>query len=568
MRRLVKPTVAFCLLALVFGLPACVNSSRLRWPVCSPTSTRLNLSRNLADAEFARAGELEDADDESCVDAYFTACSLAWQTPTYGPHGASFPPDWQLYNTSLCGLLRSAQRFGRLDAYGLQIRTTDAGITVPVVHHEFPWGATDFQQLHPPPTGREPLLSRRYVCPGIGVPLVIERCRDDRNSIETRFFPEKSHFAATALLRFCNTTDSAEGQSAVLEFHNPQHTRRLSLEGVELPLAMDLSAPLAKTLEEAPRSYLAGFIAPGGGTTTARLSFLEPYQSGKVPVLLIHGLYADPQSWADLVNDLRATPGFHQRHQLWVFRYPTGQGFLQSAARLRSELAAALCNLDPSRADPALRKVTLIGHSMGGLIAKLQVTYSEELVWSRLANRPLEEIATTESTRAFLAEACYFDPSPDVATVIFIASPHCGSLASSALAGQGASWLVKPSPQQAAMHEQLMRDNPSTFNPLVERRLPTSIDMLMAESPLLQAMRQMRWREGVTLHNIIGSSHPISLDGPSDGVVSVASAWHPECDSELILHAGHTRIHRHEKTSAEVLRILNDPSRGCRRLAQ
>jgi hypothetical protein len=56
--------------------------------------------------------------------------------------------------------------------------------------------------------------------------------------------------------------------------------------------------------------------------------------------------------------------------------------------------------------------MVLVAYRMGGLIAKLQVTYSDGHVGSRLANRPLEEIVTTESIPAFLAETCYFDPSP------------------------------------------------------------------------------------------------------------------------------------------------------------
>jgi hypothetical protein len=108
------------------------------------------------------------------------------------------------------------------------------------------------------------------------------------------------------------------------------------------------------------------------------------------------------------------------------------------------------------------------------------------------------------------------------------------------------------------MHEQLMRDNPNTFNPLLERRFPTSLDMLTPQSPLLDAMRQMRLKPGVKLHNILGVSHPVSLDGPSDGVVSVHSAMHPGCQSVVAIGAPHTKVHRSLEASREVLRIL-----GC-----
>ena len=382
------------------------------------------------------------------------------------------------------------------------------------------------------------------------MPLVVERDRCEGNPLEARFYSEKSYFGATAVLRF-------DGASPILEFHSPLAARSIETDVGPLPLAADFSAPLAQTLDEAPRTYFAGFIEPGRGTATSRLNFLEPYQPGKVPIVLIHGLFSDPLSWADLVNDLRATPGFSDQYQFWVFRYPTGQGFLQSAATLRREMQAALQQLDPSRGDAALRQLVLVGHSMGGLIAKLQVTSSDELIWKRVANRPLEEILTTETARAILGETCYFDPSPDVGRVIFIASPHAGALHSSEIIGRGAALFVEPSPQQAAMHEQLMRDNPHTFNPEIERRFPTSIDMLAPESPLLEAMQQMCLRPDVKLHNIIGVSNPLSLDGPSDGVVSAHSASHPGCQSVLAIGSPHVKVHRSIQTSAEILRILN-----------
>ena len=233
-------------------------------------------------------------------------------------------------------------------------------------------------------------------------------------------------------------------------------------------------------------------LSPGATRSdAAELEFLEVYQPGKVPVVLVHGLFSEPQSWNKTVTYLRSNAAFVERHQIWTFRYPTGQGFLQSAAALRQELRAAVDRLDPGRQDAALRRMVLVGHSMGGLIAKLQVTHSEELVWTRLANRPLVEIVTTPATQAFLAQTCYFDPSPDVDRVIFIASPHAGALHSSSLVGRGLAHLIEPTPEQAAMHAQLMRDNPQTFNPQIEARFPTSIDMLRQDSPLLSAMQEI-----------------------------------------------------------------------------
>jgi pimeloyl-ACP methyl ester carboxylesterase len=494
------------------------------------------------------------AGDDQRVDAYFQACAAAWhQLPSGGPAAQAS------YNTALHQLFTAAVEQRRLDpARGLQIMDGQRTVWVPIVQEGFAWQPADFQSLYWPPDGEDSRLARRYGCDGIGLPLVVERARRDCHLLEARFFPAKSYFGATLVLEFDEAPRGARmADSAELRFYDPFHVRRVGGATCPQPLAADHTAALALTLEKMPRTYFAGFVEPGGATTQARLGFLEPYQPGRIPVVLIHGLFSDPQSWADLINDLRAVPRFTERYQIWAFRYPTGRGFLQSAAALRRELSAAVETLDPEQRDPALRRMVLIGHSMGGLVAKLQVTHSGELIWNKLANRPLEEIVAPEQTRAFLAETCYFDPSPHVERVVFIATPHCGSTASSGLVGRTASRLVDPSPEQQAMHDQLMRDNPQTFNPLIESGLPTSIDMLSPQSPLLEVMRQLPLKHGLPLHNVIGVAFPLSVDGPTDGVVAVRSAEHAGCESVLAYNVTHAQAHRELRTSSEVLRILD-----------
>jgi hypothetical protein len=297
-------------------------------------------SRNQVQAALARAQVLESAGSEACVEAYFECCSLAWSAARdQRSRGTE-------YSDALAGLLISAQRFGRLDAArGLFVRRGAELILVPAAHHGFSWQPADFQRLRLPTHGQEPLLQRRYRCPGLGTPLVFERCRNDDDPLEVRFLPSRSYFGATAVLQF-------ESGIPTLDFYNPFVVRNANTESGSLPLAADYSAPLARSLEVAPRTYLAGFVQPGQSETAARLHLLEPYQPRKAPIVLIHGLFSDPLSWGDLVNDLRATPGFAERFQIWYFRYPTGQGFLQSAAALRRELRVCLLQLDPERRDP------------------------------------------------------------------------------------------------------------------------------------------------------------------------------------------------------------------------
>lgn len=539
----------------------CRSSLSRTAPFVVPVSLRQVDSRG--DAAWRRARQLDRQGVEASVDHYFVATRHFWQEATELSSGSDHSASaFGHYNACLAELLNAATHYKRLDpARGLVIQQAGIIQTIPVLHQGFAWEPEDFQTLSGVPSLGHSLIQRYYFCGGVGVPLVVERKRQLAFPVEARFFPKTSSFAATAVLRFENkvtgpVSSAIEEESPVLEFYNPLVQRRIETWGSSVPLAVDLTAPLTHALRDTPRTYMAGFVTPGQPETTAHLQFYEPYQPGKIPLVIVHGLFSDPQSWADLVNDLRASPGFANRYQIWVYRYPTGQGFLQSAATFRQELMAAREHVCPDGTDPALDQMILVGHSMGGLISKLQVTYSDERIWERVSDRPLDEILTTEATRAKLFETCYFDPLPFVKRVVFIATPHCGSLRSSQWFGRGASQLVRPSPEQAQMHEQLIQDNPNAFSPLIQRRFPTSIDLLSSRSPLLDAMRKMEIANDVKLHSIIGIFTPVSLDGPSDGIVSVHSANHPGCVSTITVAAPHGHVHRNKKTSTEVLRIL------------
>ena len=527
----------------------------------SSATELLNESRRLRYA----ANGLADIHDPRCIDGYFAATRQAWQAAIAAQAEQASTEDRTAasaeYHAGLRRLLCTAQYFRRLDPErGLLLGQDEEKVVVPIVPCGFPWPADNFQKIIPPPQELPELLARRYSRPGCGVPLVVQRCRNPLDPSEVRFFAPQSHFAATALLRFADSKEGGPSAdrlgSAVLEFHDPLRVAKVTLPDGILPLAGDSTAPLAATLQSSPRTYFAGFVQPGAADDPSQLAFLEPYQKGKPPVVLIHGLFSDPQSWADLVNDLRALPGFCNRYQIWLFRYPTGQGFLRSAAELRQELQTAIKTCDPGGTDPALREMVLIGHSMGGLLAKLQVTHSDDKIWRRLANRLLEEINADETTRARLAAACFFEPLPQVRRVIFIATPHCGSNNASGLVGDVATLLVHESPQEAEMHRRLIEQNPGVFAAVIQKRLPTSIDLLKPESPLLEALREMRAGDGVKLHNIIGVKPQLPLHEPSDGVVPVASARHPGVSSETTTRAQHAKVHRAFESSEEIARIL------------
>ena len=238
-----------------------------------------------------------------------------------------------------------------------------------------------------------------------------------------------------------------------------------------------------------PNSPIEAFLRPDSADAKAQLVMLEPYQRGKIPVVFVHGIASDPTTWLTMFNTLRSQEWFRERYQAWAFRYPSGIPFLATAATLRRELDAAVA-LSPGAADdPAAQQMVLIGHSMGGLVSKLQVTESGTELWDLVADRPLDAINADEADRERLREVFFFAPLPFVREVIFIGTPFNGSSMASRGVGRLSSWAVVTSTDADERHRRIVRDNPGVFDPWLARKVPTSVDLLRPDHPLLEAMK-------------------------------------------------------------------------------
>src|SRR5271157_5616603 len=102
------------------------------------------------------------------------------------------------------------------------------------------------------------------------------------------------------------------------------------------------------------------------------LSLPRPYVRGKMPVVFVHGLWASPPSWRRMIEALAADPAIDSRFQFWTFGYSTGNPIPYLGYLLRRDLDEVRRRLDdPGKTDPALDRMVLVGHSMGGLLCKM-----------------------------------------------------------------------------------------------------------------------------------------------------------------------------------------------------
>lgn len=177
------------------------------------------------------------------------------------------------------------------------------------------------------------------------------------------------------------------------------------------------------------------------------------------------------------------TPNDYTRIELTVprpryARYPTGVSYLQSAQDLRTQLRETVERIDPEGRDAALSQMVLVGRSMGGLVAKLQVTHSDELLWNAVSDRPFDELQSKEETRQAIEDALFFEPLPFVARVVFIATPHGGSQWTRRPVARLGWRMIEFPPKIRQNYQQLVHENEGLFNEQTGPDLPISIDQL------------------------------------------------------------------------------------------
>lgn len=283
---------------------------------------------------------------------------------------------------------------------------------------------------------------------------------------------------------------------------------------------------------------------------------LEPYRPGKIPVVFIHGLASAPGTWKEMFEQLEADEEIRDRFQFWVFQYPTGTSFLTPAAELRRQLTEAIQKHDPAGAETALKHVVLVGHSMGGLVARLQVTDSQDAVWQAFFTRPLEELRTDEATRQQLRQVMVFDPVPNVDRVIFIATPHRGSRWTERPIGFLGRRMVQFPNAVRSKYMELLKSNADKLNDEATQDVPTSVDHLKPGNPLLDALEPLTPSPRVHLHSIVGTGRVQPDLSLGDGVVSLGSSHLDEAESELHVTSSHTKVHKDKAAIKEVRRLL------------
>ena len=486
-----------------------------------------------------------------------------------------------IYNRSLEALLRTIiadKNFG--NGFEVTIGSVEQGIqlTVKIDGH---WTDQSFERFELVSDYKISGFESEHRTYGLGVPLIaVRKGVQQQDTPFEKYYPPELTIPLTAFMHLPKNkpapkTSDGEFDSvqpvlhtAVLSLYDPLEKTYATTENVTVPLESDLTTPLAYGLKDplvnkgllATASLLNAEFAP----ESYGMFMIEPYDPKKIPVVMVHGLWDGPTTWAHMINDLRANRELHDNYQFWFYSYPTAQPFWVSANQFRKDLRAIRNEVDPQRGNPVMDEMVLIGHSMGGLISTLQTIDSGDRFWNIVSDRPIDELKGKPETVAALEEMFYFKSNPSVKNLITLATPFKGS----DFANRATQWISQRLITLPTLitddFEKLAIQNSDILKDPYFLSRSNSIDSLATTNPMFKVIAESEFPKHLGVHNIVGrldkksifNRQPIEDSNVGDGVVALSSGVCTKANSQVFVAAEHSKLHQQPGSILEVRRLL------------
>ncbi|MBE6384817.1 MAG: hypothetical protein E7048_04020 [Lentisphaerae bacterium] len=435
------------------------------------------------------------------------------------------------------------------DSNGRQVRFND-----PV--YDLPLSADNIARFTPCANYRTLGLTHDTRVFGLGVPLVAELkagCRDVGGKLID---------GLPVAVTFVLDIEEKNGTINVTPRYIYSRVReKVTLGKRVFPLAADFSVPLA-CAAGAPQhmNFIARTIRVAEANSFTGLYHFEPYDEKRIPVIFVHGLMSDARTWGQMLNTLFSDPVLRRQYQFLGFAYSSGAPIFVSAARLRKELKElreALVRQQRSTAQ--FDKMVLVGHSMGGLLSRLQITECQEQLLAKELNiKNFENIKKRLNSKhkKYFSSLLNFTPAPFVKRVIFIAVPHRGSQVATSWIGRMGAALIRLPAELVYRNIQLISELVSKGKLVLNAgSYGTGIDNLRPDDTMLQLLNKLKFAPGIPFHSIIGNRSAAGIPGGSDGIVPYSSSHLDGAVSELVVQSGHS-VQRNALAIQEVRRIL------------
>jgi hypothetical protein len=338
------------------------------------------------------------------------------------------------------------------------------------------------------------------------------------------------------------------GRDVTLSLLDPTVKTKARIAAKERVLEADFSAPLAHYPHQSELwNGLMGAIHADERMGITGLYQLQPYDPDRIPLIFVHGLISTPRMWRNVINEIETDPVLRRRYQCWVFAYPTGNPPAYSALRLREELQ------EFRQRHPDSKDMVLVGHSMGGLLTRMQVTSTDRDDWNIIGNDKAARFFKHVKPGDLIDRCTTFQANPHIDRAIFICTPHRGSKMAVGTLGELAIRLITLPADIVSTATTSLGSSVSVITG-DSGRMPTSIDGLSPNNPSFQVLDSRPLE--TPHHSIIGDRGKGDTPNSSDGVVEYWSSHLKSAQSEKIVPGPHGAFGMPESID-ELRRILH-----------
>lgn len=374
--------------------------------------------------------------------------------------------------------------------------------------------------------------------------------------------------ALTAVLKFDGTDlrQVLATRNLRIVVFDPYRTSTVQLGGQDIPLAANFTSGYGLWLARSDFALqaLRSLFGSADGLTRPRIYLMQPYDPNRRTIIMLHGLASSPEAWINVANEVLGDETLRRSYQVWQVYYPTNAPLPLNNLAIREAVEQTIAHFDPTGKARASNDITLIGHSMGGVLSRLMVSSSEDKLWEALlASYPMQG-AQQQRIEQRLAPYLRFEPLPQVSDAIFIASPHRGTdFANNRISRWVANLITLPVTmlgQLSDISRELIRIAPGKQDqgPL---RIPNSIDNLSDRDPFVRLSSGLPMNPRVRYHSIIGNDTAgVPLAASSDGIVPYQSAHLEGAASELVISSQHS-VQENPLAILEIRRILKEQLR-------
>lgn len=404
-------------------------------------------------------------------------------------------------------------------------------------------------------------LRSTYRRDGFGAELVA--VIDDSLALHrARVYSEMPFPALTALLHFPGEDLAHVLSTDALDviIRNPYQDESIELHGQQVPLAANFTAGYGLWLAKSgfSRQALRSLLGQRQGINRPHLYMMQPFDPERRVILMLHGLGSSPEAWVNVANEVLGDETLRQNFQVWQIYYPTNMPLALNHAWIRRTVAETLQQFDPTSETLASQGIVLIGHSMGGVLARLMVSSSGDSLWRLVESHDMSQEQLT-LVQEHLDPLLHFEPLPEVHRAIFIAAPHRGTPVAGHRLGRAVARLVRLPLTLLEEFDDVIKTlaNIQKQSDGSRQRFPNSIDNLSETDPFISATATLPISSRVQYHSIIAQRDPsVPLEASDDGLVPYASARLAGAASEKVLISGHS-VQETAKAILEIRRILH-----------